>query len=374
MGARVCHMTTVHPVFDVRIFHKECRSLVRHGYEVYLIGGCEREEIVDGVHLVPFRKSGRKGLNRVIHGWRAFRKAAAVNAAVYHFHDPELLWIGVLIKLFLRARVLYDVHEDIQKHALGKAWIHPILRRIIAFGLNALEKTSELFFDTIVLAVDSFESKFRSRKVVIYNYPLLVQRASDAKSGSDPTLIYIGAIREIRGIYQMLEALELLKKEFPAIQLRLIGPFYPIQLEENVRDSIRKQALDSHVQILGRIPHSDIFGHIQASDIGLALLHPDPNYVGGLPTKMFEYMMMGIPAVVSDFPLWRTIIQDAESGVVVNPLDVRAIAEVIGSLLRDKETRKRMGEAGRTAIHETYNWNQEERKLIACYQDLISAT
>ncbi|NQT25824.1 glycosyltransferase family 4 protein [candidate division KSB1 bacterium] len=374
MGVRICHITTVHPSFDVRIFHKECLSLARNGYEVYLIAGCEREETVHGVHLVPINKSRIIVFARLIHGCRAFRKAAEVDARIYHFHDPELLWVGALIKLLLHKRVIYDVHEDIQKHALGKAWIHPILRRLIATGLNTLEKLSEPFFDNIILAEDSYADKFGSKKIVIRNYPILSNDDTSEPTVHNPTFIYVGAIREIRGIFQMLEILQNLKADIPTIQLRLIGPFYPATLEEKVRSYIQKHQLEPHIQILGQISHTEIFSHIQESDIGLALLHPDANYVGSLPTKMFEYMMMSKPVVVSDFPMWKRIVHETGSGVVVDPLDVVHTTEIIQHLLQDDKKRKEMGERGRAAVRETYNWKLEERKLLACYKSLTSNT
>lgn len=371
-GIRICHITTVHPPFDVRIFHKECRSLARAGYDVHLIADCGREQTSGGIHLIPFRKSRVPGAGRLIHAWRAFRIAARLRAAAYHFHDPELLWVGVWIKLLIRAPVIYDVHEDIRKHALGKAWIRPPFRTLLAAGLSFLEKLSTPFFDRIVLAEDSYAARFRSGCPVIHNYPILREAPDSLPKHGGPVLIYVGAIREIRGVWEMLEILEHLKIDFPCIRLRLLGPFYPAGLEQDVRAFIRRRGLDSQIHILGPVPHADIFRPIADADVGLALLHPDANYVGSLPTKMFEYMMMGKPAAVSDFPLWRRIVRETGCGVTVDPLNAEDTARILRSLLQDEEKRTEMGGKGRAAVRRKYNWNAEERKLLACYRDLTS--
>ena len=119
---KIRHVTTVHAVDDPRIFHKECRSLAARGYDVGLIVYHERAEVIDGVRVVPLDRS-RGRLDRMSRAaWRAYRTAAAERADIYHLHDPELLWVGALLKLGGR-RVIYDVHEDVPKQILSKHWI-----------------------------------------------------------------------------------------------------------------------------------------------------------------------------------------------------------------------------------------------------------
>src|SRR4030042_4272016 len=118
--------------------------------------------------------------------------------------------------------------------------------------------------------------------------------------------------------------------------------------------------------------HRRIFGEIAEADIGLALLYPDPNYLDALPSKIFEYMMLEKPVVVSDFPLWKRIVGRAGCGLTVNPLDVPAIAEKIGRLFNSPDLARRMGRLGRKARRSEYNWTLEEKKLVAWYLALTS--
>ncbi|MGC8982027.1 MAG: glycosyltransferase family 1 protein, partial [Minisyncoccia bacterium] len=91
MKAKVCHITTVHSPFDVRIFHKECKTLAKSGYEVYLIAQHDKEEIVDGIHLIPL-PIVRSRIRRMIYlPIRALKEALKLKANIYHFHDPELI-------------------------------------------------------------------------------------------------------------------------------------------------------------------------------------------------------------------------------------------------------------------------------------------
>ena len=85
---RVCHMTSVHPAEDVRIFQKECVSLAKAGYDVYLVErgeSCEK----NGVHIVGVGEIPAGRLKRMTEGAKKVYEAAkAVDADIYHLHDP----------------------------------------------------------------------------------------------------------------------------------------------------------------------------------------------------------------------------------------------------------------------------------------------
>lgn len=368
---KVCHITTVHPASDVRIFYKECVSAAKSGYDTYLIVRHEKDETVDGVKILSLPMVKARGFGRLINVWRAFRRAINLKAEIYQFHDPELLPVGVALKLLTRGRVIYDVHEDIQKHALGKSWIAPVLRKILSTGLRSLERVSEYFFDLIIVAEDSYIQNFRKRPVIIYNYPILKSYPSPKIKADGDTLIYVGVIRKKRGVFEMIKSVELLVDQFPDIKLLLIGQFFPAWLEDEARQKIKESGLENNIIITGRLNYENVFEYLQEADIGLALLYPDGNYVNSLPTKMFEYMMLSKPVVVSNFPLWDGIIREAQCGITVDPYNPAGIAEQISLLLKNSKLRKEMGENGRRAVVEKYNWNAQEEKLIACYRNLI---
>jgi hypothetical protein len=106
--------------------------------------------------------------------------------------------------------------------------------------------------------------------------------------------------------------------------------------------------------------------------VGLVILHPNINYVQSQPVKLFEYMAAGLPVIASDFPLWREIIDGAKCGLLVDPFDVKGIAEAITWLLEHPHEAELMGKRGQEAVYQKFNWNTEADKLIACYNELIS--
>jgi len=164
MSCRVVHLTSVHHVFDTRIFHKECKSLASAGYDVTLIAPhTEGHLIRDGVRVkaVSSPSNRRERMTRTI--WGVYQSALAEDAAVYHFHDPELMPIGALLKMHGK-RVICDVHEDYSGSMSGKQWLPRQLHGPAAWGVSLCESVLAQSYDCVVAATPTIAAKFEPRK------------------------------------------------------------------------------------------------------------------------------------------------------------------------------------------------------------------
>ncbi|MEM2941747.1 MAG: glycosyltransferase family 4 protein [Thermoproteota archaeon] len=370
---KVCILTTVHPSFDTRIFHKEAKTLARSGYDVTLIAQHDRDEVVDGVRIIVLSKPKNRFTRILGLSWQVFWLALRQRADLYHLHDPELLLIGLLLKLFTRAKVIYDVHEDVPQQILTKHWIPSLLRRPTAAIFNIVEKLIARWLDAIITATEGIAENFQGfNVVVVHNYPDLAMFPTSSPPQSlrdERILIYVGEISYLRGAVEMIQALEYLNLPFD-IQLELIGRFEPSELEKELR------ALPGYkrVRFLGWLPPEEIYRRLFRAEIGLACLHPHPSYVMALPVKLFEYMAAGLPVIVSNFPLWKEIVERNKCGLCVDPLNPKKIAEAIEYLLTHPNEAHKMGLSGRRAVEEKYNWGHEARILLDLYTKLTMQT
>ena len=107
------------------------------------------------------------------------------------------------------------------------------------------------------------------------------------------------------------------------------------------------------------------------SKIGMVTLYPIINYLDALPVKMFEYMSAGIPVISSNFPLWKKIVEGNNCGLTVDPKDPKQISSAIEKLLSNDKQAKEMGQNGRKAVEEVYNWEIEEKKLLDIYKEIL---
>ena len=118
---KVCHMTSAHDPEDIRIFHKECVSLAKNGYDVYLVERGDSYE-KNGVHIVGVGTIPDSRLQRMTQGARRVYEAAlALDCDIYHFHDPELLPYGVMLKKKGK-KVIFDSHENTVEQIMEKEW------------------------------------------------------------------------------------------------------------------------------------------------------------------------------------------------------------------------------------------------------------
>ena len=97
---KVCHVTSAHSRYDVRIFHKECKSLAKNGFDVtLLVNDSLEDELIDGVSIKSTNFNPRNRFERMIKSQKHIkRKAIEIDAHIYHLHDPELLPLGNKLK------------------------------------------------------------------------------------------------------------------------------------------------------------------------------------------------------------------------------------------------------------------------------------
>ena len=371
-------MTSVHPPFDPRIFHKEAQTLVQAGYEVVLIAPHDKEsESVDGVHIMGLPRYKRR-FHRPFNWWRILRKALRQKADVHHFHDPELLPVGLLIKLLSGGPVIYDVHENYPEMILTKEWIPVWLRRVISVLFRYLENSLVSFVDALVVVNEKLAERFsgKSRVVTVANYSRIEEKASGwtveatygLKRGS--YLVYTGLIASDRGISQCIQAFEALK--YDDLQFVCAG-----RVDETVPPELRA-ILDGSTPVpgfryLGLLPYEAIPGLLRNALAGLLCFQPTPNNILGTPNKLFEYMGAGIPIIASDFLYIRDVVNSVDCGILIDPASTEEISAAIRHLLNHPDEAVNKGENGRRAVEEKYNWKSEGRKLLRLYEELLPA-
>ena len=105
--------------------------------------------------------------------------------------------------------------------------------------------------------------------------------------------------------------------------------------------------------------------------IGIIPFLPTPNHLYALPNKLFEYMAAGMVLLTSDFSLWRSIVLKEKIGWTFNPMKIRSIKESYHQAIKSVKDLKVYGESSFNLVHQRYNWDTEENKLINIYQGLL---
>ncbi len=393
---RVCHFSTVHRGVEIRIVRKELASLAAAGYDAHAVIAATPEEVAEaaalGITIHPLQDQPEAGrLSRMTRKmYNAWKTCRQVKADIYHFHDPELIPLGLFMKL-CGHHIVMDIHEDLANQILTKHWIPARTRKLVAKAARTAERIGARFFDGVVTASPKQASFFQDvarpgRLTTLHNYPLLqeldlapeIPAAHVDTSPSDDTasqadvpvarrpsthVVYVGGISRIRGIIEAVKAIELAD-----VQLILAGKF-KTQAE---RDEAMALPGWKRVEDLGWVGRDGIRDALSRSFAGLCTLHPTPNHLNAEPIKLFEYMAAGIPSICATIPDWMPYVQKHDAGLCVDPMDVDAIAKAIRTLRDNPERAAEMGRNGRRAVIEHYNWETQAAKLRDLYQTILA--
>ena len=233
---KVCHITTVHPINDIRIFIKECMSLKKAGFNVCLIAPGKSVCNIAGIKIFGIKKVNNRIIRLFFAPILAFRLALKVKAQVYHFHDPELIIIGLLLKI-LKKKVVYDIHEDVPRTIRHKGWIIKPLRILTSIVFEYLENFASKKYDYLITSTPYLRDRFlivNQRTIDINNFPIGNEfRNSISWSEKKNEICYQGVISKERGILEIIESLR-----FVDTKLNLAGDFESDRLKNEILGSV----------------------------------------------------------------------------------------------------------------------------------------
>ena len=369
---KVVHLSTVHHPFDTRIFHKECVSLAKAGYDVTLIVAVEderQEEIIDDVKLVYIRKHSGRIKRMTLSAWKLYLRAKNEQATVYHFHDPELMWVGYLLKQ-KGNQVIYDVHEDYLTAIQQKDYLSQGIKRIV----SGIYKKVEVFFTKKMAycLAEKYYQELYPKGQQILNYPILNEKVLQRPISvpENKHVIYTGNVTEVRGAY--------LHAQIPKFITGAHVYFYG-KTDNDVANRMEQEAsgLSHHLHVTGRghYVNREIIDEAYATGkylAGMAIFPKSDHYLRKELTKFFEYMTAGIPIVCSNFPVWESFIKKYNCGLVVDPNDPPSWGKALDKLMNNHTLYIELASNGRQAVIEKLNWENEADKLIQWYEQLIN--
>ena len=364
---KVCHMTSVHGAEDVRIFHKESISLAKAGYDVYLVAQGDTYE-KNGVHIVGVGQLSGNRLSRMVSfSRRVYQAALEIDADLYHFHDPELLPYGLKLKKKGK-KVIFDSHENTVEQILEKTWIPTYIRKPMCWIFDRYQRRVCRKLDAVVTVsphIVEYFQQVQPRVAMVTNYPAYRETVRAAEPAV-PALCFAGGISEQWNHDKIIRAMESVEQ----LRYVLCGPG-----EEAYLERLRKLPAWDRVDYRGRVPHTEVNQILSECSIGMAVLSYSYNTAfqrGTLGnTKIYEQMMAGLPVICTDFQIWSEMVEKYHCGICISPGNADEIASAILYLLDHPEEARRMGENGRRAVKEEFNWDVEEKKLLALYEDIF---
>lgn len=365
---KVCHLSSVHQRNDTRIFFKQCMTLQKNGYDTFwIVADGLGDEVKNGVSIIDVGSSTNRFSRIFSSTIKVFSRARKLNADIYHFHDPELAPICLLFRLMSKP-VIFDVHENVAEQINDKQWLSPTFARFLSFLFMLLNKVFTRFYN-IIIAEYSYATLYENKKSknkfeVILNFPevqFLEKFKNIKRKGHE--FFYIGVVSNDRGLEVILDALNILDSKNFDFKMHFVG-----RLFDEV-DWVKYASIKDNVIFYGRKSLDEGYAISTQCIAGLAVLKPIGNYVGSYPTKVFEYMAIGLPTITSNFALYKQIVEENKVGWCVDPYSPEDLAEIMISILESNS----LEEVSKFALSasEKYSWQTESVKLLNMYESIL---
>ena len=367
---RVLHVSTAHPAQDPRIVFKQCQTLAEH-YEVF----CALPHAIPTV-APTIRFIKLPYFRRII--WRILLTCPLIvfrclwlRPRLVHVYVAEFLPFAYLFRLF-GAVVIYEVQENLHKKMHLKTINRGLLLEKLFAWFDNTARRHFYFIFTEHAYLDTYTNLVKPYRV-IYNYPLLPFlepfRQPYRPNSTQPSFFYIGWLSFERAFDTLIAAFAQLKAVYPAFHVHLFGR------RTFTNDALAKLPYFSNVQenihFYGYTDQRTAFPYAAGATAGLALLKPVGDYPDSYTTKLFEYMALGLPVITANFPLYRAVIEPNNCGFCVDPDQPTQIAQALLYLIKYPEEARKMGQRGRKAVEQLYNWSSEAHKLLDFYDDIL---
>jgi len=181
-----------------------------------------------------------------------------------------------------------------------------------------------------------------------------------------PVIGITGRITGEKGFRELVEALSLLRADFPRVHLIVIGGQLSTErdvFQDELVRFIEAAGLDAHVTSTGF--RSDVDALLGLLDVFVL-----PSYREGLPRSILEAMAMELPVVATDIRGCREAVVDGVTGLLVPPKDAQALARGLGRVLADPSLAHAFGKAGRERVIEKFDERYVFARLDECYARL----
>ncbi|MBO5814116.1 MAG: glycosyltransferase [Alistipes sp.] len=360
----ICFLTGLYGRRDPLIVERQGRSLAADGYRVsYIVCDRESDEQIYGIEISSCGFIPANRADRMRHSSKhLYRKAMEIDADIYQISEPELIGLGLKLKRRGK-KIVFNLREDYISNVFEKSYIPKPLRWLVSLFTKLSFKRHLPKYDAVFSVTDDISEKIIALGVdcqTVRNFPLINPQhelSAEEYLSRRNYLLYYGTVYRVSCQTQVFDALS----EIDDITYRIAGP---------CESDFSQHPYWSRVVWSGAFTKAELEELYRNATISNVLR--DFNAIG-LPNgsygilKMFESMEAGLPILCSDVKINREIIQQYGCGICVDPYNVKAIGQAIRYLCTHREEAYNMGQRGRKAVKERFNWERE----YVTYKEII---
>jgi glycosyltransferase involved in cell wall biosynthesis len=383
---------------DPRV-ENEAVSLIKAGHEVFLFclhyGQQKPSEVINGIHVKRFLSNKLEyklsalvytvplytfSMMRKIHHFIKENKVE-----VLHAHDMRIAAAVFNVNKKFKLPVVLDLHEN--RPEIMKFYPHLAKfpgKYLISYK-QWKKKEEDFIFKATKVIVVTLEAKneilervpINADKIIevpntvresFYKNPKLLPEIMN-KYANNFVLLYIGDTGIRRGLETAIRAIHNIKYKIETVKLVIVG--------KNASDTILKKLvkdlqIEPYVDFLGWKDQSLFQSYILSSAICISPLHRNLHHDTTYANKIFQYMSLAKPLLVSDAIAQRKLVEKVACGLVHKERDSEDFSNKVVALYKSKPLRLELGESGKKFVQNEFSWEQTYKKLINLYNNMQS--
>ena len=359
--AVICDREFFEP-FDQRVYKEVCTmKKAGHNIEIITPHTSTKEKDFEGIKVHCVGTNGIIGSVAL----KLINKALKKDYDLFYCHELDPLIYSILLKGLTKKPVVWDCHEYLVPMKLELQGKMASKITELAISICAPRVNHIITVDNrLARSLANF-----GKVTVIPNYPSIsdFDIALD-KEQNKIVALYVGSLTEKRGIKIILKSIKKVREKRD-LKLRIAGDFYDNELKAWAKSYDKENNLD--IDWLGWVDYRELAPVIRDADFGLFMNQPGPRYLKGLPTKIFEYMIMGLPVVSATGPLLKALIEKHEIGLTVDSTNIDSVAKGIEKMAKRTDLNE-MGKRGNQVVKESYCWEAKEIKLLKIVEKLTN--
>ena len=301
---------------------------------------------------------------------------------VIHVHDLPFALLGIIGKVFFHKKFVLDLHENYpaalalwgkKGNIVSQIFRNPELAEIY-------EKWSLRFADAVIVVAPEHKAYLQKKYDILPPIEVVgntVEWGTYDRFPLDENIVqkyekqfvlsFLGQFSPERDLDVAVKAVRFLKQEISNLKLIFVGDgVYRAQLQK----WIEIEGVNDHVEIIGWVPFEETSSYLAVSDICIIPQGSNDLIDSGTPHKLFQYMAMGKPVLVSDARAMKNVVEETRCGEVFRSRSAQDFAQAVLKIRNNADFP--YGENGVRAVQIKYNWQNSANVLRSLYKKIFS--
>jgi hypothetical protein len=277
--------------------------------------------VKNGITFHTLYQGKRISLERLLVPLKFLIKLFRIKSDLTVVCTPELLLPAVTYKIICKSRLWYDVQENYRLNVKHQDTYLGVFKPLLNLGVWLTETFSSRFVDQFLLAERGYAKELaflNGRQIILENKFVGIKPRGRTDPSAETNMIFSGTCSKENGIVEAISLVTTLYQCGYKVHLTIAGQVPDPQLLKFIENLANEH---HYIKLIGSralLPHATIMDLAAQADFGLVAHQPNPSTENCIPTKVYEYLGLGLPMILQQQPYWESIVVPYQAAVVLD--------------------------------------------------------